>query len=68
MKYELKNIQKEYQRGKNLYKGWIITNEIPADKEDFLDELDANNFGGNVCFYRTIDENVIEFAATVYTD
>jgi hypothetical protein len=56
------------RNGVLTYTGVVYIEDGNITKEDFLDALDANNFGGTVDFHKTDKPNVYTFVANVYID
>lgn len=54
--------------GALVYTGFVYMEHGIDTKEDFLNALDPNNFGGTVEFRKTEEPNVFSFEAVVYID
>jgi hypothetical protein len=54
--------------GALVYTGIVYMEHGIDTKEDFLNALDANNFGGTVDFRKTDKANIFSFYAVVYID
>lgn len=65
---QTRNITFKRHNGCMVYTGIVYMEHGINTKEDFLNALDSNNFGGTVDFRKTDKANTYTFIAYVYID